>query len=166
MRAPEPSWIALAAAAIVALAVPGFALYPRDVVVTLPPREKVPNVVFATVTTNEMMRPLFSAPAPVPGADIADAPPRLVGIVSRPRGRSVVLAVTRAGETQPLVPGNTADGWTLTAIGRADATFRSGPRTERVTLDLSNAALARGTAPSPDAGTSTTTAALAPSSMP
>lgn len=64
--------------------------------------------------------------------------PRLVGLISRQRGKAVALVVGSDGSTVVATPGKIVDGWELTGVSAGQAKFRRGGEQQVIALDYSN----------------------------
>ena len=67
--------------------------------------------------------------------------PKLVGLISRRRGKSVAIIKNANGETKTLTPGQSSDGWQLVAVGKTNAQFSSNGEQISINLDFGNKAL-------------------------
>jgi hypothetical protein len=74
---------------------------------------------------------------PAPPAPAAPTPPELVGVATG-KNRAIAIVKGNDGLARNLAPGQIVDGWTLTEVGRASASFRNGDFKQTVALGLGN----------------------------
>jgi hypothetical protein len=164
MSLVQANWVVPAAAGLVAVAVPAW-LLGSDV----PAPQNPPPLVLTELRAMDAggldqarANPIFSpgrtAPAPPPSpeqlaaqaaAPAAQPLPKLVGVVSRARGRGIALVRSSSGQTVTLSPGESVDGWRLVGIGRDRATFAANGEKRVAALDFSNKNGGEGGPPGP-----------------
>jgi len=157
MSLVKRQWMILAGAGAAAVGGPVWLLEPEDRAIETPPGVSVTQLQVKPVASLglALSAPIFSSTrSPVeavasqtasgeePPSANAPAPPALVGIVSRARGRGVALVRGSDGETVMIGPGDAVDGWQLAAIERDKAVFAQGSDRRTLTLDFSNKAAA------------------------
>jgi hypothetical protein len=155
----QARWVVPGAAAAVAVIVPLWLLSSAAPETRAAPPLVVTELRPLPVGGLEQARtaPLFSPgrappqppPSPEALAEAAAAPqaqqvPKLVGLVSRARGRGVALVRSSNGETVTIEPGQSVDGWQLIGIGRDRATFAANGERRVAALDFSNKNSAEG----------------------
>lgn len=127
--------LALAAAGVLAVAMPAFLLAPGAApepplpAIPTPPLSAPPQPALAAA----FARPLFGGAPAAPEAQPQDAP-ELVGIVGRLDQDAVALVRTADGSTRTLKIGESVDGWRLASLAIDAAFFTRG--TERVRVPL------------------------------
>jgi len=164
----EP-WVLWALAALLLVAIPAWMLWPEDQVAPSPAVGTPQNIAIVEGQSLEILaeRPLFNAErkplAPVdpnapetPAGEVAPPPPavpRLVGVVTRRKGKAVAIVRGADGSDRTLARGESADGWQLVAIGADWARFTLGEQQQTVKMEFG------GTTGATDAGTEQASAA-------
>lgn len=162
MSLVETRWVIVAGAAALAIAMPTVLL--RGDGIEVPSAAPAPPTELGELQTASLSYALAAPPFDpdrTPGGDAAAADaasaappppaqlPRLVGLISGARGRSVALVRTANGETVTIAPGEEADGWRLVSVGRDQAVFDLAGNRQTATLDFSNKVSAPATAAPP-----------------
>lgn len=142
--------VAIAGAAAVAMLIPHLLLgsEPSGVSVRPPmvitPLDVKPAAALNLAYTAPIFSPSRTPADEIAASDVEEPPPipvpSLVGVISRSKGRGVVLVKGSDGQTVTLAQGEAVDGWRLATIALDRATFvRNGERQEAM-LDFGNKA--------------------------
>lgn len=128
-------WLALGAAAVVAVAMPALLLMPgSDRAPAARPKEDPP---LAAPDQPPLVaafdRTLFGSPPAETSEAPADAP-QLVGIVGRLDKDAVAIVRTANGDSRTLKVGDSVDGWKLESLAIDAAFFTRGTERQRVPL--------------------------------
>ncbi len=94
--------------------------------------ERTPLALLDEMTAEEPEAQIAALVTPVP---------KLVGLVSKRRGKAVAIVKTNDGETKALSTGQTSDGWRLVTVGKNEATFANANEQRTIGLDYGNKAI-------------------------
>lgn len=155
----DRNWIILGICALLMVLVPWWLLSSEPDDIRLPEPLMITKVRPQEITNISALaqKPIFNPErAPLVFADelmaaadetVAEAQPqaapvpKLVGLISRRRGKSVAIIKNANGETKTLTPGQSSDGWQLVAVGKTNARFSSNGEQISINLDFGNKAL-------------------------
>lgn len=157
---PERHWVILFFAALLSVCAPWIFLTQPIPAIPERPSPQITSLRIAQSVEAGLLRerPLFNrrrslgtaelAPAvngsmdpnlnmPEPPAPVAPAPPELVGVATG-KNRAIAIVKGSDGLARNLAPGQIVDGWKLTSVGRASASFRNGEFKQTIVLGFNN----------------------------